>query len=153
QRVTVLSLDRGVAYFTGEPEGRDALALAVPGAQITLMRGARVRIEASDTSSRISVIEGMVRLSCPAAELDIREGQTVRVEPANTSRFSLEREVPQMELDRWSEERDKLLATPASASHISVKYGLADLDVAGEWLTTDIGPVWKPKIAEGWAPF
>src|SRR2546425_8915488 len=42
QRITVLSLDRGMAYFTGEPQGRDALALAVPGAPITLMRGARV---------------------------------------------------------------------------------------------------------------
>src|SRR6185295_3379918 len=28
-----------------------------------------------------------------------------------------------------------------------------DLDSAGEWLQTDIGAVWKPKIAEGWAPF
>src|SRR5882724_2203374 len=42
QRVTVLSLDHGIAYFTGEPEGHDALTLAVPGAQITLLHGARV---------------------------------------------------------------------------------------------------------------
>src|SRR5512140_1862765 len=31
QRFTVLSLDHGVAYFTGEPAGRDTLTLAVPG--------------------------------------------------------------------------------------------------------------------------
>src|SRR5262245_899777 len=110
QRVTVLSLDRGVAWFTGEPQGFDAMTLAVPGAQITFSRGSRVRIEARETTSAISVIEGSVRLSCPAAELDIREGYTVRVEPANTARFSLDRELVAMELDRWSEERDKLLA-------------------------------------------
>src|SRR3954447_11113442 len=78
QRVTVISLDRGIAYFTGEPEGRDSLSLAVPGAQITLLKGARVRIEALDNVSRVSVIEGVVRLTCPAAELDLREGQTVK---------------------------------------------------------------------------
>jgi hypothetical protein len=43
--------------------------------------------------------------------------------------------------------------SPVAASHVAVKYGLADLDGAGEWLNTDVGPVWKPKIAEGWAPF
>ena len=67
QRVTLLSLDHGVAWFTGEPAGRDALSLAVPGAQIIFLRGARVRIEAGDTFSRLTVIEGIVRLSCPAA--------------------------------------------------------------------------------------
>jgi hypothetical protein len=153
QRITLLSLDRGVAWFTGEPAGHDSLSLAVPGAQITFLRGARVRIEAADTWSRLTVIEGVVRLSCPAAELDVHEGQNARVEPANTTRFSLERGVEEMELDRWSEERDKVLATPVSGSHVALKYGLADLDASGQWLETDIGAVWKPRIAEGWAPF
>jgi hypothetical protein len=153
QRVTLLSLDRGLAYFTGEPQGRDALMLAVPGAQITLSHGARVRLEALETVSRISVIEGIVRISCPAAELDLREGQVVKVEPANAARFSLDREIAAMELDRWSEDRDRVLAAPASATHVRLRYGLADLDTAGEWLSTDIGDVWRPKVADGWAPF
>jgi hypothetical protein len=153
QRVTLLSLDRGVAWFTGEPTGRDALSLAVPGAQIVLPRGARIRLEAGDNFSRVSVIEGTVRFSCSDAELDIREGQSVNVEAANPSRFSLEREIAPMELDRWNEERDKLLAAPLSAAHLPLKYGLADLDGAGEWVTTDLGQVWKPKVADGWAPF
>src|SRR5476651_2760186 len=78
QRVTLLSLDRGLAYFTGEPQGKDALTLAVPGAQVTFIRGARVRLEAQDTWSRILVIEGTVRFSSPAAEMDLHEGQSVR---------------------------------------------------------------------------
>jgi len=90
QRVTLLSLDRGLAYFTGEPQGKDALTLAVPGAQVTFIRGARVRLEAQDTWSRILVIEGTVRFSSPAAEMDLHEGQSVRVEPANASRFFLD---------------------------------------------------------------
>jgi hypothetical protein len=30
---------------------------------------------------------------------------------------------------------------------------VVDLDAAGEWVQTDLGAVWKPKVAEGWAPF
>jgi FecR protein len=153
QRYTVLSLDHGVAYFTGEPGGTDTLTLVVPGAQVTLLRGARVRFQVDVAMSRISVIEGVVRLSCPAAELDIREGQTVRVDPVNSARFWLDREVPAMELDRWNEDRDKRLATSSSGSHVAQHYGVVDLDGAGEWMQTDLGAVWKPKVAEGWAPF
>src|ERR1700683_2847285 len=56
QLVTVLSLDRGVAYFTGEPARRDALILVVPGAQGTLRGGTRARLEAGDRGSRFAVL-------------------------------------------------------------------------------------------------
>jgi len=153
QRLTVLSLDHGTAWFTGEPLGKDTLMLVVPGAQITFIRGARIRLEAGPSESRISVIEGIVRLSCPAAEIDLREGQTVRVEPRNTARFSLDREVTPVDLDRWSEDRDKILAAPVSMNHVAQRFGLADLDANGQWLETDIGAVWKPRVGEGWLPF
>jgi hypothetical protein len=154
QRITLLSLDHGLAYFTGQSEGKDTLTLVVPGAQVTLERGARVRLEVQDSWSQISVIQGSVRFSSPAAELELREGQTVRVEPANPARFFLDREVPAMELDRWSADRDKTLAATTSAGHVTQRYGLQDLDGAGEWIqTADLGAVWKPKAQDGWQPF
>lgn len=154
QRVTLLALDRGLSYFTGTPKGKDALTLAVPGAQITFLRGARVRLEAGENWSRISVLEGAVRFSSPAAEIDLHEGQTVRVEPANPSRFFLDREVAALELDRWSEQRDKAEAGSPSAGHVLGRYGLVDLDSAGDWIQTDdLGAVWKPKQQDGWSPF
>ncbi len=154
QRVTLLSLDRGLSYFTGAPKNRDALTLTIPGAQISFLRGARVRLEAGENWSRISILEGTVRFSSPAAEIDLHEGQTVRVEPANPSRFFLDREVAAMELDRWSEQRDKAEAGSPSAGHVLGRYGLVDLDAAGEWIQTDdLGAVWKPKQQDGWFPF
>jgi hypothetical protein len=152
QRLTILSLDHGVAWFTGEPFGKDTLMLVAPGMQVTFIRGARVRIEAGVGETRVSVIEGIVRLSCPAAEIDLREGQSVRVEPGNKDRFTLDREFPPMDLDRWSEDRDKLLAAPASMNHVPQRFGLADLDANGQWLQTDIGAVWKPRVGDGWLP-
>ena len=154
QRVTTLSLDRGLAYFTGQPRDKDALTLAVPGAQAIYYRRARVRLEAADTWSRISVLEGVATFSSPAAEIAITQGTTTRVEPANPDRFFLDREVLAMALDRWSSDRDKAIAANTSGSHVMEHYGLADLDNAGQWEDTEAyGTVWKPKVPDGWVPF
>src|ERR1035438_663891 len=40
QRVTLVSLDHGVAYCTGHPQGKDALTLAAPGMQVIFVRAA-----------------------------------------------------------------------------------------------------------------
>ncbi len=153
QRLTVLSVDHGVAYFTGEPTGKDNLTLVVPGAQITLIAGARIRLHVDVTATRVAVIEGVVRMSCPAAEIDLREGQTGFVDPTNAVRFSLERGVRPLDSDSWSEGRDKALAPGSSAARVAQRYGVNDLDAWGEWVQTDLGAAWKPKVAEGWAPF
>ena len=153
QRLTVLSVDHGVAYFTGEPNGKDNITLVVPGAQITLIGGARVRLDVDVTAARVAVIEGVVRLSCPAAEIDLREGQTGFVDPTNPARFSLERGVKALDSDGWSEQRDKALMPGSSAARVAQRIGVTDLDAAGEWVQTDAGAAWKPKVAEGWAPF
>jgi len=155
QRVTLLSLDHGVAYFTGEPARGDSLVLAVPGAQATIRVGTRVRLEASESASQIAVIEGRVRFSSPAAELDVNEGQTARIENGNHPRFVLRRDVAPFDSDRWSEQRDRALATSASASHVpDLFFGLTDLDANGTWMQTDeLGAVWKPKVNSNWTPY
>jgi hypothetical protein len=154
QRVTLLSLDRGLAWFTGEPKANDSLSLAVPGAQVIFIRGSRIRLEARENWSLVSVIEGKVRYSSPTAEIDLLAGQTLRLDPENPARFFLDREVKAMDLDHWSEGRDKAEAAPISAGHVLEQYGLADLDAAGVWIQTDeFGAAWKPKAQDGWVPF
>ena len=155
QRVTLLSLDHGVAYFTGEPDRRDSFILAVPGAQATVRGGTRVRLEANESASQIAVIEGRVRFSSPAAELDVNEGQTARIENGSRPRFVLRREVAPFDSDRWSEQRDQALAISASAAHVpDLFFGLVDLDANGTWMQTDeLGAVWKPKVNSNWTPY
>ena len=154
QLVTLLSLDHGVAYFTGEPKGKDSLSLAIPGAQLILTRGARLRLRAGDTWSEMAIIEGSVKVSSPDVEVVLGEGQTIRVDSATGGRLAFIHKVEAMELDGWSEQRDKALYSPASAARIPERGGVADLDTAGEWVhTDDLGDVWKPKTASDWAPF
>jgi hypothetical protein len=142
QRITLISVERGLAYFAGSAGARDALSLAVPGAQVTLNPAARVRVETAQQGSAIAVLAGAVRFSSPAAELQLRAGQAARVDAADPSRFFLDHEIAPNELDQWAGERS------------GVRFGNADLDAGGEWIVTaDLGRIWRPKPAEGWRPF
>jgi hypothetical protein len=154
QRITLLSLDRGLAYFTGEPHGKDSLSLTIPGAQVVFTRGARIRLQAQDNWSEVVLIEGSAMLSSPQVEVVVAEGQTLRLDPADSSILSFTRQVKALDLDAWSEARDKALYLPAATSHVPQRYGLADLDHAGEWVDAgDLGEVWKPQAPHGWVPF
>jgi FecR protein len=154
QRVTLLLLERGLAYFSGSSSAPDSLLLVVPGAQVAVTKPARLRFEAADVATQLAVLQGVARFSSPAAEIDVAQGQTSRVEPSHPNRFFLYREVTPIDLDRWSAERDKTLASAVSGLHVPQRYGLADLDSAGQWVQTDdLGTVWQPKAAEGWTPY
>ncbi len=155
QRVTVISLDHGLAYFTGAAEGNDAVVLAAPGAQVSVRQGVRLRLEARDPWSMVAAADGTARFSSPSAEFDLTAGQMVKLDPAHAARFFLYREIPSRETDRWSGERDKVLLSSTSAAHVpGLGYGLADLDAYGVWIqTAEFGAIWKPKAAAGWAPF
>src|SRR6185312_6974644 len=127
-----LTLDHGLAYFSGESKGKDTLTLVFPGAQLAIVKPSRVRIEAQDQSSQVAVLQGIARFSSAAAEIDLSQGQTSRVEPNNASRFFLYREIQALDSDRWSAARDKALAVPAAALHVAERYGLSDLDANGQ---------------------
>jgi hypothetical protein len=155
QQISLFSLDHGTVYFTGRPRARGSLAIAVPGAQITVRQRVRLRFEVTENWTQIAVLEGVALFETPTAQLDLREGQMARIEPGRAARFQLFREIPALENDDWSQKRDEAQEKSASAKHLpGVRFGGADLDLAGTWLQTDdFGIVWKPKVTETWAPF
>ncbi len=154
QRITLLSLDHGTAYFTGRPAAKDVTLLVMPFAHLTLLQGSRVRETAQPGWCQAAVLEGQVRFTSPTAEMDIREGTTARVEPAKAEGFTLRPEVVADPLDRWSESRDKAQSAPSSAAYVNAAFGLADLDSGGTWTASEtFGMVWKPDVAEGWTPY
>src|SRR5437870_12447623 len=106
QRITHISLDRGVAYFSGESNWRDALILSMPAAQVSIRRGSRVRLEAGADFSQLAVLEGEARLSSAAIELNVPEGKMLRLDfvgqnPARGDKFHLLPEVAPLESDAW----------------------------------------------------
>jgi hypothetical protein len=154
QRVTLLTFDRGVAYVSAGPEGRDSFTLAVPGAQLAFTRSARVRVQVEPQWIHLAILRGGARFSSPAADMDLREGQTTRVEPSNPDRFFFYKEILPLDSDQWNDDRDAALSSPTSAAHVVERYGLADLDKAGEWiLSQEQGAMWRPKVDESWRPY
>ena len=146
QRITVVSLDHGLAYFTGEAGAGNAIHLLVPGAQVALRQGSRLRLQASQDWSEIAIIEGATRFTIPSAEMDLHQGQSARVTVPESTHFSLFREIAPIESDRWSEGLDKVESAAPSSR--------LDLDRAGKWITAgDYGTVWQPAPQAGWAPF
>jgi hypothetical protein len=140
QRVTLISIDHGVTYFTGEPRIHDTLSLALPGTQITLRQGSRIRLVANPQSSEVAVLEGSVKFTTPSLEMDLRAGQFIRIHAGASDHFTLLREIPKMEADEWSEGRDKSVQS--------------DMDRSGGWVQTpESGIVWKPRTDENWRPF
>ncbi len=154
QRITILSLDHGLAYFTGKPAANDVVSIAVPGAQANVSKAVRLRLEAQSGWSQISILEGSARFSSPAAEIELTQGLCARVEPASRDHFFLDRKIPALEADTWSATRDRMRAATTAQQHVAQRYGLTDLDAAGTWLDTEqYGSVWKPKVQAGWIPF
>ncbi|MBI3667457.1 MAG: FecR domain-containing protein, partial [Acidobacteria bacterium] len=155
QRITLVSLERGTLYATGEPKGLDALLVVAPGLQVTFLAGSRLRVEAGEETSIVAVIEGRVRFSSRAAELDLKEGQTVNVDPQAVDRFQLFRELTPAELDKWSEQRDREAGERGQGTRLAgFAGGLGELDASGKWMEApELGKVWQPRVAEGWTPF
>jgi hypothetical protein len=146
QRITVISVDHGLAYFTGEPAPGDAIHVLAPGAQASLKQGSRIRVNALNNASEIAIIEGGTHLTMPSAEMDLHQGQSARVTIPDSIHFELLREIAPLDSDRWSEQLDKAEAQ-APASRL-------ELDRAGKWITTgDYGTVWQPAPQPHWAPF
>ena len=151
----MLSLDAGLFYFTGRPQSREMLSIAMPGAQITFTQRARIRSEISASETDLAVLEGSVKFSTASTELELREGQTVRILRNSAGRFQLLREIAVLPEDDWSEKRDRAQEQATSLSHLpGVFFRNSDLGHAGKWLQTeDHGAVWKPAVPEEWAPF
>ncbi|HEY3837492.1 MAG TPA: DUF6600 domain-containing protein [Bryobacteraceae bacterium] len=146
QRITVISLDHGLGYFTGDVGTGSSVHLLVPGAQISLKQGSRIRLQAWEGASEIAIVEGSVRFTIPSAEMDLRQGQSARVTVPESTHFSLFREIAPLESDRWSDALDQAEAqSPASR---------LDLDHAGKWIEAgEYGTVWRPAPQPGWAPY
>ena len=155
QRITHISLDRGVAYFSGEAGLRDALILSAPEAQVSIRRGSRVRLEAGFDATRLAALEGEARLSSATIELDVAEGRMFKLDLARLDKFYLLPEIAPLDSDTWSLARDKLLAGDASRNRLpGLHYGLRDLDANGKLIdTAEFGMAWKPSVAEGWVPY
>lgn len=135
QRISLISLERGTLYVTGEPAGSDTLAIVAPGMEASFVAGSRVRVDAGSAGSTLAVREGRVKFSARSVEMELKEGQGARV----AGEFELLVPMPEGELDAWSEQRDREAVEREP-----------ELDAHGKWIeVAGLGTVWRPERPEG----
>jgi len=133
--------------------------LMTPQLGITLHPNSRVRIAvAEDESTEVTTQRGEAEISGPAGYASVRAGQSLYL-AAGANSYNLSAAPPADELDQWSDQRDRQLASATSSPAPATQYlpppVAYDLSYHGFWLNDPIyGWCWRPRVmAVGWAPY
>jgi hypothetical protein len=146
-RVSVYELPAGNTVEVDTPNG----ALTVLGPSTF-----RIDTDADGGHTVVSVNGGSLEITGPGVSQSLQAGQAIKL----TGHDSIEvASIPMPALDsfdKWSEARDKRLASSGSAKYVSRGVpGYADLDEYGHWEEVGAyGPIWFPAVvAVDWVPY
>jgi len=106
--------------------------------------------------TEVTVRAGDVEVFSPRGSQWVNAGQTMTVRGATADpEFQIVAAVAPDEWDRWNDTRDGVLTRAVSPRYVGPGvYGAEDLDTGGTWGTDpDYGPVWRPAVDTGWAPY
>jgi uncharacterized protein DUF6600 len=153
-----LGLDQGdlrVSVYQVPPD--NTAEVDTPNGALTLVRAGnyRVDVEPNGEWTLVTVNSGGVEITGGGISETVEAGQAVKL----TGQDQIQVESVPMpapdDFDRWSEERDRHIASSASAKYVSpATPGYDDLDEYGRWeVVADYGPVWYPPVAVGWVPY
>jgi len=151
----ILRLWSGSAWVVtrerGSYEIETPTALAVPRERTT------VRIDADTAETRLSVFEGEATFESGRQAVDVREGERTWGErgraPEDPRRF--DRRAAD-DFQAWSESRDDRTAYASAPSYVpeAVRPYAGELETSGSWyFVAEVGHVWRPYVASGWAPY
>jgi hypothetical protein len=154
-----LGLEQGTLRMSVyELPAGSTVEIDTPNGALTVQRQGTYRIDTDADGGRttVSVNSGSLEITGPGVSQTLQSGQAVKL----TGHDSIEvTSIPMPALDgfdKWSEARDKRLASSASAKYVSRGVpGYADLDEYGHWEEIGAyGPVWFPTtVAVDWVPY
>jgi hypothetical protein len=116
----------------------------------------RIDVDPSGDSTQVTVQVGQAQVDGGDASYVVKAGQGYRFYSTNLSDYETVRAQPEDELDRWSHDRDRRVATSNSARYVSYDVvGYEDLDANGSWRSDpSFGNVWRPnRVPSGWTPY
>ncbi len=102
---------------------------------------------------------GDVEVFTPRGSQWISAGQMMIARGTSSDpEFQIVGALPVDDWDRWNDERDRHFTQSQSYQYVdpasSGVYGTEDLDSYGVWSEVpNYGPVWRPTVAVGWAPY
>jgi hypothetical protein len=153
-----VQLGHGMANYTVY-KGSDADAeIDTPNVAVrTERRESSFRIlVTADDHTEVLVRRGEVEVTTPQGGTRVGAGQFITIQGAGSeAQYKIGEAPARDDWDQWNTDRDSMIHNSASRRHTNDYYvGTEDLDSHGTWTEVpDYGPVWRPTVAPGWAPY
>ena len=146
----------GAAIYS-ELAGSEAdVDIETPLAAVRPMKAGRYIVSVQPAETRISVSKGRTEVAFQITSQMLESGRTmiVREGPTGTE-FEKRRGVPDSDLSRWAEDRDREARQSVSHRYVSKDiYGADQLDYYGEWrYIPNVGHSWFPYVTPRWSPY
>ena len=149
----------GTTTFRALRDSDSQIEISTPSVSVRPLRQGVYRVTVlQDGSSEITVRSGEADIYTPTGSQTLRPGQTMMARgSASEPEYQLAAAIPLDEWDNWNESRDRSVERSQAQSYQYVSRdvsGAGDLAGYGTWVDVDTyGPVWRPAVAAGWAPY
>jgi hypothetical protein len=154
----VVQLGHGMANYSVFQNSDAEAEIDTPNVAIhTERREASFRIlVTADDHTEVFVRRGEVEVTTPQGGTRVAQGQSITVQgTGDQEQYKIGANPPRDDWDQWNSDRDNMIRNAASRKRTNDYYvGAEDLDSYGTWTEIpDYGPVWRPTVSVGWAPY
>jgi len=153
-----IQMGRGMANYTVLRNSDADAEIDTPNVAIrTNRRESSFRIlVTADDHTEVLVRRGEVEITTPQGGTRVGEGQFITVQGSgDQAQYKIGEAPARDDWDQWNTDRDNMIRNAASRRRTNDYYvGAEDLDNHGTWSEVpDYGPVWRPTVADDWAPY
>ena len=153
-----IQLGRGMANYSVLNTSDADAEIDTPNVAIrTDRRDASFRIlVTADDHTEVFVRRGDVEVTTPQGGTRVAMGHSIVIQGAGADiQYKIGLASARDDFDQWASDRDSMIRNAASRKRTNDYYvGAEDLDSYGTWTEVpDYGPVWRPTVSVGWAPY
>ena len=110
----------------------------------------------ADDHTEVLVRKGEVEVTTPQGGTRVGQNQFITIQGAgDQAQYKIGEAPARDDFDQWNTDRDNMIHNSVSRRRTNDYYvGTEDLDSHGTWSEVpDYGPVWRPTVGPGWAPY
>ena len=153
-----IQLGHGMANYTVLRNSDADAEIDTPNVAIkTERRESSFRIlVTADDHTEVLVRKGEIEVTTPQGGTRVGQNQYITIQGTGADEQYKIGEAPARDdFDQWNSDRDNMIRNSVSRRQTNDYYvGSEDLDGHGTWSEVpDYGPVWRPAVAPGWAPY
>jgi hypothetical protein len=153
-----IQLGHGMANYTVYKNSDADAEIDTPNVAIrTERRESSFRIlVTADDHTEVLVRKGEVEITTPQGGTRVGQNQFITIQGTGAdAQYKIGEAPARDDFDQWNTDRDNMIRNSISRNQTNDYYvGTEDLDSRGTWSEVpDYGPVWRPTVAPGWAPY